>query len=285
MNSKKLLAVVNRIQSLPTLPVVVEKVISLVDDPEASTADLAKIISNDQALMVKVLKVVNSAYYGLPRKISTLTQATVILGFNTIKNLVLTASVFSAFDNDGMQRKFSRVKFWDHCVGCATGSRVLSRRIRLGLPEEAFVAGLLHDVGKVVFDQFLPQDFAAILDLVDKKSLRIIDAEKEILGVDHTQIGQWLAEKWNLPPHLIAAIAYHHKPQAAGENKKIVAIVHLADAIARLEQLGYGGDSQTPVIDPKSWEMLSIPEEELGEIVLEIQEEYEKAKVFLELVE
>jgi len=117
MNSKNLLAVVNRIQNLPTLPEVVEKVLALVDDPETSTANLAKIISNDQALMSKVLKVVNSAYYGLPRKISTLTQATVILGFNTIKNLVLTASVFSTFGSDGVQRdlveQISGLILWD----------------------------------------------------------------------------------------------------------------------------------------------------------------------------
>ncbi|MCD6166955.1 HD family phosphohydrolase [candidate division KSB1 bacterium] len=283
MNSKNLLAVVNRIQNLPTLPEVVEKVLALVDDPETSTANLAKIISNDQALMSKVLKVVNSAYYGLPRKISTLTQATVILGFNTIKNLVLTASVFSTFGSDGVQKRFSRADFWAHSLGCATGCKILSKRIRFGLPEEAFVAGLIHDMGKVVIDQFLPQDFGAILDLVDSEKIRIIDAEKKVLGVDHTQIGQWLAEKWNLPPHLVAAIAYHHAPQFAGENKKIVAIVHLSDAIARLEHLGYGGDHQAPIIDSKSWEMLSIPEDELGEIICEIREEFDKSKVFLAL--
>ncbi|NOY79069.1 MAG: HDOD domain-containing protein [Calditrichaeota bacterium] len=273
--------IVTEINNLPTLPQVVESVMSMVEDPTTTATQLAAIISKDQALMSKVLKVVNSAYYGMPRKITTLNQATVILGFNTIKNLVLSASIFGAFDDHYSNRRFSRIKFWEHSIGTAVGARVLSRRIGLGNPEELFVAGLVHDIGKVVIDEYLHDDFLKILDIVETRPVRILDAEKEVLSFGHPILGEWVATKWNLPQNLVTVIAYHHTPSLAHDYKKMVSVVHLADAISRIEGIGYGGDLQTPVIDPQSWETLQIPAEELGELILKIKEEFKKATVFL----
>jgi HD-like signal output (HDOD) protein len=279
-----ILSIINQIQSLPTLPRVVQQVITMVDNPNVSSSDIAKTVSLDAALVSKILKVVNSAYYGLPRKISTLTQATVILGFNTIKNIVLTASVFSVFDKNENGCHFDRTKFWEHSVGCASACKVLSKRMKLGIPEEAFVVGLIHDIGKIVLDQFLHSKFIEILELVEKKNIPMRQAEREVLGVDHSQIGELLCDKWNFPKHFCEAVAYHHTPNLAMNSKKIVAIVHFANAIARLEGLGYSGDNQPPQIDPKSWEMLGIPEADLGVIIAEIKEDFEKSSVFLELL-
>ncbi len=274
-----------QIGNLPTLPQVVEQVMTLIENPDTTSAQLADVISTDQALMTKVLKVVNSAYYGMPRRIATLRQATVILGFNTVKNLVLSASIFDSFGSGQGDVVFDRVKFWEHSVAVGTAAKILAQRIRLGEPEELFVAGLLHDVGKVVIDDYLHEEFVDILRTVRDKKCRILEAEREVLGIGHPQVGQMLAEKWNLPDTLTQAIAYHHEPKVAGNaHKKFVAIVHLADAIARLENLGFGGDSLTPVIDPESWSLLGIPELELGELILKIKEEFKKASVFLSLV-
>ncbi len=275
--------VVDRINNLPTLPQVVELVISMIEDPNTTASQLAAVISKDQALMAKVLKVVNSAYYGMPRKISTLNQATVILGFSTIKNLVLSASIFGAFDDRYSNQRFNRVKFWEHSIGTAVGARVLSKRIGLGNPEELFVAGLVHDIGKVVIDEYLHEDFLKILDIVETRNVRILDAEQEVLNFGHPILGEWVASKWNLPQDLVAAIAYHHTPTLANGFKKMVSVVHLADAISRIEGIGYGGDSLTPVIDPKSWETLKISPEELGELIVAIKEEFNKATVFLNM--
>ncbi len=273
-----------QVANLPTLPQVVERVMTLVEDPDTTSAQLARVISTDQALMTKVLKVVNSAYYGMPRRIATLQQATVILGFNTVKNLVLSASIFDSFGRGNQNVGFDRVKFWEHSIGVGTAAKVLAQRIGLGQPEELFVAGLVHDIGKVVIDDLLHDKFVEILQIVHDKKCRILEAEKEVLGIGHPEVGQMLAEKWNLPPILTECIAFHHTPQLALNHKKYVAIVHLADAIARLENLGYGGDSQTPTIDPKSWTQLEIPESELGELILKIREEFKKASVFLTLL-
>ena len=275
--------ILTQVANLPTLPQVVERVMTLVEDPDTTSAQLADVISTDQALMTKVLKVVNSAYYGMPRRIATLRQATVILGFNTVKNLVLSASIFDSFGRGNQNEGFDRVKFWEHSIGAGTAAKVLAQRIGLGQPEELFVAGLVHDIGKVVIDDLLHDEFLQILQIVRHKKCRILEAEKEVLGVGHPEVGRVLAEKWNLPPFLTEGIAFHHTPKLALSHKKYVAIVHLADAIARLENLGCGGDSQTPIIDPESWTRLEIPESELGELILKIREEFKKASVFLTL--
>ncbi len=281
--SNRMQDIVNKINNLPTLPQVVESVMSMVENPDTTASQLAGVISKDQALMSKVLKVVNSAYYGMPRKIVTLNQATVILGFNTIKNLVLSASIFGAFEDHYSNQRFSRMKFWEHSIGTAVGSGVLSKRIGLGNPDEAFVAGLVHDIGKVVIDEYLHEDFLRILDLAETEKIRILDAEEEILHFGHPDIGKQVAIRWNLPRNLVMAIAYHHTPGLAEDYKKLVSIVHLADAISRIEGIGYGGDSQTPIIDPDSWERLQIRAEELGSLIVTIKEEFKKAAVFLSI--
>jgi len=277
--------VVDKINNLPTLPQVVESVISMVEDPNTTASQLSAVISKDQALTTKVLKVVNSAYYGMPREISTLNQATVILGFSTIKNLVLSASIFGTFDDHYSNQHFNRVKFWEHSIGTAVGARVLSKRIGLGNPEELFVAGLVHDIGKVVIDEYLHDDFLKILDIVETRNVRILDAEQEVLNFGHPNLGEWVATMWNLPQDLVTAIAYHHSPRLATGYKKMVSVVHLADAISRIEGIGYGGDSLTPVIDPESWEILQIPAEEIGNLIATIKEEFKKAAVFLEMAD
>ncbi len=276
--------VVSQIHSLPTLPQIVQKVVTLAEDPNISSATLAKTVSLDPSLVTKILKVVNSAYYGLPRKISTLTQATVILGFSAIKNIVLTTSVFKIFNNNGNSSSFDRKRFWEHSICCAIASKILSKKMRLCIPEEAFVVVLIHDIGKIVLDQFLHKKFELILNRVREQNISILEAENEILGVNHSQIGGWLCDKWNFPRQIQESVIYHHMPESATINRKMVAIVHLGNAISKLERLGFSGDNQPPDINPMCLELLNINEEELKDIKLEIREEFEKSTVFLELL-
>ncbi len=275
-------SVVSQISSLPTLPRVVQRVVALLEDPDTSPACLARTISSDSSLVSKILKVANSAYYGLSRKVSTITQATVILGFNTIKNLVLTTSVFTVFNGNNKSNRFDHEGFWSHSLGCATASKIISKQIRLGPPEEAFLAGLLHDIGKIVLDQFLHDQFEKVLDLVEDQKLRIRDAEKVILGADHSEIGAWLCDKWNFPEHLQESVAFHHSPAAA--NSKMVALVHIADALAHKENIGNGVDNLEREIDPGSLELLNIEAKDLEEMTKYFQDEFNKASIFLELM-
>ena len=283
MIDKALLNIVNKVHNLPTLPQVVESVMSMVEDPNASAVQLAEVISKDQALMAKVLRVVNSAYTGMPKEITTLKQATVILGFNTIKNLVLSASIFDTFGKGDVNNRFDRVKFWEHSIGTAVGAKVLAKRIGSENPEEMFIAGLVHDIGKIIIDEYLHNEFLKILDLVDARQIRILEAENEILGVGHPQLGEWVARKWNLPLNLVECIAFHHSPQLAVNSKERVAIVHIANAIPRIEGIGFGGDNQTPIIDPDGWATLQIPAEDLGELIVTIKKEFEVSSIFMSL--
>jgi|Deesub1362B_J571_1020462.scaffolds.fasta_scaffold03779_4 putative nucleotidyltransferase with HDIG domain len=277
-------SVISQIESLPTLPQVVHKVISLVENPETSASQIAQAVGKDSALVSKILKVVNSAYYGLPRKVSKLSQATVILGFHSIKNLVLTASVFSYFGKNGQADGFDREKFWLHSLGCATASKVISRRMRLGNPEEAFICGLLHDIGKIALDQFLHDEFEKILSLANREQVTLAEAEMKILGADHSEIGAWLCDKWNFPWHIQECVAYHHRPDAAKENRRFVYLVHLSDAIAHWENLGHGGNPTGPKLQPGTIEELDLPEEELVEMIQEILEEYDRALILMDFL-
>lgn len=284
MVNENLRYVVNRISNLPTLPVVITKLLQVVENPNSSAADVSRVISVDQALMTKVLKVVNSAFYGLPKKTSTLTQATVILGFNTIKNLALSATLFDTFSPDDRNGFFDRRRFWEHSIGCAVATKVIARYCHYDILEEAFIAGLIHDIGKVVVDQFLHDDFIKIIERVKPGGKRMLEAEKEVLGVGHPEIGEWLAQKWNLPPHLVDAIVNHHNPGNAVVSPKLVAMVHLADALVRWENIGFGGDYEPPNVVSDIWQQIKLSESVLEKLVSDVREEYERANVFLDLM-
>lgn len=274
----------SRIQNLPTLPKVVERVIKLVEDKETSSALLGQTISTDSALTSKILKAANSAYYGLPRKISTISQAAVVLGFNTIKNLVLTASVFSAFGRKSIPGRFNRNEFWLHSLGCATICKILSKETRIGLPEEAFFAGLLHDIGVIMLDQFFPEDLYKIIENMNANNISIQDATKESLGVDHNVLGTWLCDRWNFPDHLVESVAFYPNPLQARNNRSLVALVHLANAIARQEEFGRSCDVLDAKIDPRVWDLVQINEEEIRELTNEMEEEFDKARALIELM-
>lgn len=285
MSDRHLQTVVNRVRNLPMLPQIIPELMRVLDNPNASAAEVGKVIAADQALMAKILKLVNSAIYGLPRRISTLSQATVILGFNAVRNTAIAATVFKYFGKFGNSIFFDRWQFWQHSLGCAVASKVIARHSGNQDPEEAFTAGLFHDIGKVVIDQFVHEDFLKICERVRTGNVRMMDAELEILGVSHGQIGGWLVRKWNLPTTLVNAVAYHHEPALSGPTSRIVAVVHLGDALARLAQIGSGGDSIPPSIYPAVWPLLYLDESQIPELIEEISVDYENSSDFLHVLQ
>lgn len=282
MPERNLQAVVNRIKNLPALPQIIPKLMRVLDNPNSSAADVGKVISTDQALMTKVLKLVNSAMYGLPRRISTLSQATVILGFNTIRSTSIAATVFKYLNNGS----FDRVKFWEHALACGVASKLIARRFSNQNPEEAFIAGLLHDVGKMVIDQYMPEEFSKVCARVQSGGVRMVEAEQEVLGVTHAQVGGWLARKWNMPAPLLNAITYHHEPQlTSSQGSQFVSIVHLGDAIARMAKIGSGGDDLPPVLHPSVWSQIHATEAQLPELIEEVNVDYANSADFLTVLQ
>jgi len=222
-------------KALPACPAVVSAVSRIARDPKSTARDLGKIISTDKALTAKVLKVVNSAFYGMPGTISTVTQAVVILGFQEIKNLVYSIPSSELFKEGGVENGIDLSRLWKHSVVTAVISREIAYNIRYNLPEEAFVAGLIHDIGKVVLNKFLGPAYRGVaeMSMEDPFAEKHLAAEKEELGSTHSEMGQMLAAHWTFPRELQDAVQFHHEPTSHGMIKTLPAIVNAANIIAR----------------------------------------------------
>jgi len=273
--------VIARVEDLPTLPRTVLRITELVNDPKSSARDLARIITDDQVLAARLLKLVNSSFYGFPQRISTITGAIVLLGFDAIRNLLLTTSVFDLFSNRKKLSLIRQEQFWDHSLGCAVAAKVIGNHLRYDKVEELFVAGLLHDIGKIVEMIFLSQVFKDINQMVRNKNILMITAEEKILGYGHPEVGKLLAERWNLPPKLISVILHHHQPSSAGRFAFEAAIVHLADILCRALNIGYAGDNKMPTLDKAAWESLRIKPEAIELLLEAIIQEFDDISLFI----
>jgi len=281
--AQKIEELVSRIQELPTLPVVVGRVTQLVNSPDTSASDINEIISQDPALSAKILKLVNSAFYGFPRKISSITHAVVILGFNIIRNLALSTFAFDLFEARGVA--FDYQGLWIHSIGCGVTATCIGKHIKFLEPGDLFVGGLLHDIGKVMFAQYLPDPFSKAVNMVEQDSTLLLkDAETQVIGEHHAAMGAYLADRWSLPLHLVEIIGKHHAPETGEETAKPVAIVHLADILTRAMLIGTGGDQGIPEIHPHAIALLEMTEEDFGPIMDQAFVEIRKASAFLDLI-
>lgn len=281
MSTSDLERIIARIDDLPTLPRTVLKITELVNDPKSSAKDIARIITDDQVLTARLLKLVNSSFYGFPQRISTVNTAIVLLGFDAIRSLLLTTSVFDLFAGRDKGSKQDQEKFWDHSLGCAVGAKVIGNYLRHDKIEELFVAGLLHDIGKIVEMLYLPDEFARVVAAANQQNILMLTAEEKVLGYDHAEIGKLLAVKWNLPVKLERVIAHHHQPAAAGSFIMEAAIVHLADILCRALDMGYGGDNKIPPLDRVAWDSLRIKADSFEAIMETMQDEFNDINSFI----
>ncbi len=275
--------IIERIKDLPTLPDVVMKVNQLANDPKTSATDIAKIITTDQSLSMKILKLVNSAFFGFPGEIKSISHAITILGFKTIQNIALTISVFDMFGKSKSLGNFDRKEFWKHSIGCAVCGRLVATKLHYEDADLAFTGGLLHDIGKIILDQYLHNEFVKVLEELTKKPAFIYDVEKEVLGFNHSNLGEQLASNWKLPKPLIDVIGHHHKPMAHPQDDKLTYIVHMADVICRAKKIGANGDSRQPKLGKEIVEELGFSLLDLELILRQVNSEMNKAIDFLKL--
>lgn len=275
--------ILGKIKDLPTLPDVVAKVMKAVSNPMSTANDLNEIISVDQALTFKVLRLANSAYYGFPQEITNITQAVTILGFNTIRNLALSVSVHKMLFGGGERPLFSHREFWKHSVGTAVAAKLIARRVGYKSEENAFTAGLMHDIGKNVFDQYMRKEFIQALEMSSKQKKPLWEAEREVLGMDHGTMGSLMAEKWNLPRDLRDAIHWHNNPDEQENDEMLVSIVHAANQLCRKAQVGHGGDYGDAGLDRAVAKVLMLQGNDYEKFLEELANNMREAESFLRM--
>jgi putative nucleotidyltransferase with HDIG domain len=234
---KSLDAAVLEVSEISTLPQVALQVMAVVRDPNTGAADLIKVVEGDPALSARVLRLVNSAAYSLCSKVNNLHQAITYAGFHQVRNLAITASVAKVFRDHEAFGTYKRSMLWRHMISVGVCARLVARRCRLPDFEDAFLAGLLHDIGIILLDQHLHDAFAAVInDLTEEKTL--VEVEQEHLGFDHTQFGERVATKWGFPPRVCAAIRYHHQSLAyLDDGADIVRCVEVANVLCTLKNI------------------------------------------------
>jgi HD-like signal output (HDOD) protein len=266
---------IEKLGQLPTLPQVVQKIVSMIDRPETSAEALGRLIEKDQVLSAKVLQLANSPFYGFPARIASVSHAVVVLGLNVVKGLTLGATVFDMMKAAGMD------ELWRHSLGVAMVSHLLATRLEQKNPEELFVAGLLHDLGKVVMYVKLPETVLRIADAVQTRDLYMMQAEREILGLTHADIAGWLATAWHLPTVLKEPIMYHHQPSLATGAPMQTAIVHVADVLVKAMGCGCSGDDLVPLLSPDAWTAMKLNDEGLAACVAQAAHEFETIDDYL----
>jgi len=272
---------VNDISHIATLPEITVRIIELVEDPESTAHDLHLVIANDPALSARVLKVVNSAFYALPGQIGSINRAIVLLGLNAVKNIAIAASLAKLFRGGRLCPSMAARDLWQNAIGVAAGVKLLGERVSLGLPDEAFLAGLIHDIGVMVQMQARRPKLLQVVDRVEKgETFR--SAEIKIFGVTHEHFGMALCEKWKFPTFLQHVAGFHHRPmELTAESRTIACLVHVADVMAARHGIGY-----TKVVDSHEFragvmDELKLTDAALDEIEQQLPAAYEVADSLL----
>lgn len=220
-----------KITTIATLPEVTAKIIKTVEDPKSTASQLHQIVSHDPALVTRILKVVNSSFYGLPGQIASVERAIVLLGLNAVKNIAVAASLGQLFRGVKLCDEFTAKDLWTHCVAVAVTARELARQMKVPIADEAFLAGMIHDIGILVSLQTSPEQIRQVCERVKSTGGSFCEIERELIGVDHQMLGAGLAEMWKFPRSCQLVAGYHHQPTALADNRLLVGLVYVADTL------------------------------------------------------
>lgn len=252
------LPILAEIERLPTISPVVAEVLRLTSSDMAHAADVATAISRDPALTARVLRLVNSAYFGFSTSVATVYHAVIILGFEAVRSLTVAVAAVDAASHARKEIGVSLEDYWYHAAAVASSSRDVARSALPCSWGEAFTAGLLHDIGHLILASCVPQAYREVMAATQGRGRPIAKVEQEILGADHTEIGALVARRWNLPELLVSAIRHHHDPGLAEDYREVVAAVHVANVVAHTTGAPGLDASYTPVVSQDAWQILGV---------------------------
>ena len=260
------------IRTLPTLPGVINKLNVVSENAKASVQEMARIVSSDQVLSARILRLANSPSYGFYR-VSTISNAMILLGVNVVKSLAISSSIFEIMEKNS-------IGLWEHSLGAGVAANLIARKLALPECEEIATAALLHDIGKVIISLKCSEAEEQIRCLIDEKQLYMWEAEREILDIDHAEVGGWLSKSWFLPEKLSEPIAFHHDVQRSQNHRIKTAVVHLADVLIKASGFGNSGDRHVPQIQQVAWDVLKMNEQILAELVEELEDKLVEVRNF-----
>lgn len=271
----------SKVTELGSLPEITTRIVEIVENPKSTAHDMHEIVRSDPALASKVLKVVNSAFYGLPSQISSLDRAIVMLGLSAVKNIALAASLSRLFRPGALSDRFQVRDLWTHCMSVGVCTKMIAEA-SFGQAEEAFVGGLVHDVGLLVEYQVFPDKLKEVANRCEANPQSFLKAEREIVGADHTVFGATIAGRWKFPASLRNAITYHHDPNSLKQEfKRMVTAIQVADTICCQNQVGFYLTAATQEVTEDQLTIIGITSERLGIILETLPERVaESEKIF-----
>lgn len=265
MSTSKVDLIIRTVENLRPMPTSITRALRAIEDSSATSSEISEIIGLDQALSASILQSANSVAMGFATDCSRLSEAVMRLGFKRLKGLILGIAAVGPYNQSLKGYRFGSGELWNHSIATAVSAEWIARELRYPDPEEAYTAGLLHDMGKLFLDQFVFSDYTRIVDLMVKYKLTLYQAEEQLLGIDHAKVGSLIAEKWNFPIILVDAIHYHHTPSFARSSQKLPAIVNIANSF--FENTG----NQNALffersIHPETYQILNISQERIDQM-------------------
>jgi HD-like signal output (HDOD) protein len=271
---------INKVDSFPTLPTIYTSLLEATSNPRSTVQDVANILMQDQSSVSKLLKVINSPLYGLSSKITSISQAIMLLGFTEVKNVILALSIVDLFSSTNKDLAVNMVEMWKHSIAVGVISRILGVNLKVGIVENYFVAGLIHDIGKLFFITTFKENYVQVVQKAREDNASLYDYEQKVFGMNHDTVGELLANKWDLPECLTVAIKYHHSG-ADGKLDALASCVHLANIMAKCMNLGESFETTINQPNFEIWNTLNFSNGVLTSLYDQITEAFNQSASIL----
>ena len=266
MNQNELKLILEDVKSFPSMPAAALKLLTLLKDENTSNAQIEQILRYEPGLTANILKLTNSAYFGLPTKIGSIRQAVLMIGWKRLTQIVLASCVSAIVDKPVQGYDLSAGELWRHSVAVSVASEILVKELKLSVSDEVFTAALLHDVGKMVLGRYVKEDIAMI-DGEDMQDMPFEQVERSMFGIDHAEIGANILKRWLFPPGMISAVRWHHDPDSAPKSSQMIDVVHVADVLCLMSGLGIGREGLQYRPSLAACERIGMNEEHLEKVV------------------